>query len=134
MVEDTSSDDGNSLLSPTTHDKYAGLLAIAGDEREDWSDDDTITIGYSQNEIAQILDIATLPAESNAQIKDQFGRYATLFKYDGSFQANQDIGYKSQLFESRLKPMGLQRYLAEDPAEGLWTVFHLRVKYAPLTT
>jgi hypothetical protein len=70
LVEDTSSNDGNSLQSPVTHNRYAGLLTTAGDEREEWSDDDTITIAYSQNETAQTPDIATLAAKSNAQIKD----------------------------------------------------------------
>jgi hypothetical protein len=143
LVEETSSDDGSFSQLPISEERRTGLSTVANKDADEWSDDDTITIGqldYSQADSAQLPLIAvptssprgSIAAEVKMHINEKLGRHAT---QEYSFEAEQPMNHESHSPEYHLKHLGRhrfrQRYLIEDPAETPWTVFHLRVSSPP---
>jgi hypothetical protein len=143
LVEGTSSENGSFSQPPISDERYTGLSTVASDDADEWSDDDTITIGqldYSQAESAQLPIIAvpasspreSIAAEVKMHINEKLGRYAT---QEYSFEVGQPTNHGSHSPEYHLEHLGRQRfrqrYLVEDPAETPWTMFHLRVSSPP---
>jgi hypothetical protein len=143
LVEETSRDDGSFPQSPISDERRTRLSTVANEDADEWSDDDTITIGqldYSQAESAQLPIIAVpassprepIAAEVKTHINEKLRRYAT---QEYSSEVEQPTNHESHSPEYHLKHLGKQRlrqrYLIEDPAETPWTVFHLRVSSPP---
>jgi hypothetical protein len=144
LVEETSSDGGSLSQPPASDERDTILSTVDNNDADEWSDDDTVTIGqldYSQAESAQLPIIAdpassprrTIADEINMYINEKVRRCAT---QEDFFEVEQPMNHENHSSQYHLKHLGRQpfeqRYLSEDPAEAPWTLFHLRVRSPPL--